>query len=106
MTPLFAAFQDELTKTAKLRAIGQFAKRLKESKDLRRAIGSSAILGAGTGAVTGALSDSDKSLAKRVAGGAGLGLVGGAITGGAFPGWFGSHSRFGADELARMGRRI
>ena len=104
MTSFTAGFQGELEKLAKIRAIANFAKRLHGSKGLREAIRRSAVLGAGTGAVTGALSESDKSLLHRMLGGAALGAVGGGVTGASFPGWFSRASMLAPDERRIMMR--
>lgn len=110
MGPMHEGFADELVKTAgRAGAIRRLVERINKSKDFRDAIRRSAVLGAGTGAATGALSgDKDKGLLRRALGGAALGAVGGGITGAAFPGWFTKAMRLAPDEvgpLARLGRR-
>lgn len=98
MDAFITGFQDEIVKTANLAA---FAKRLVNSKELRHAIRRSAVLGAGTGAVGGAIQGKgeDESRLKKILGGAALGGVGGALTGAAFPGWFHHSSMRAADEV-------
>jgi len=93
MAPFMNGFADELIKTARAGAIADFAVRLGKSKSLRDAIRKSTLLGAGTGALSGALSpDGDKGLLRRMAGSAVLGAAGGALTGSVMPGWFGPGS--------------
>ncbi len=98
MDPFITGFSDELVKTASLAG---FARRLANSKELRHAIRRSTILGAGTGAVGGAIQSKgeDESRLKKILGAAALGGVGGALTGAAFPGWFHHSSMRAADEL-------
>ena len=94
-------FQDELVKTAGLKGMRKYVKRLKKSKDLRSAIARSAALGGGTGALT-ALASGDKVLR-----GAAMGALGGSVAGGTFPGWFQRGSMHAPDEklLLRALRR-
>lgn len=98
MNPFLAGFADELVKTA---GLGNFMHRLSKSKELRHAIRRSALLGAGTGAIGGALQhkDPEESRLKKILGAALLGGAGGAVSGAAFPGWFHQHSMRAADEI-------
>lgn len=98
MNSFLAGFKDELVKTA---GLGNFMHRLSKSKELRHAIRRSALLGAGTGAIGGALQhkNPDESRLKKILGAALLGGAGGAVTGAAFPGWFHYHSMRAADEF-------
>ncbi len=88
-------------KVAGLGKVREFAERLGKSEELRHAIRRSALLGAGTGAIGGAIQSKspDESRIKKILGSALLGGVGGAVTGAAFPGWFHHQSMRAADEL-------
>jgi len=93
-------FSDELTKVARFRAVAKFLERIKRSPDLRASIRRSAALGAGTGAATGLLAgDENKGAVRRMLSGAAVGGLGGAITGSAFPGWFGKANMRAPDEV-------
>lgn len=95
-------FTDELVKTARLGSVAKFLKRVERSPALRASIRRSGLLGAGTGAATGAIAgDEDKSFLRRIAKGALVGGLGGVITGGAFPGWFGKSNMKASDEMRR-----
>jgi len=98
VNPFIQGFSDELVKTANLK---NFARRLVSSPELRHAIRRSAVLGAGTGAISGALQHKtpEESRLKKILGAALLGGAGGAVTGAAFPGWFSRHSMRAADEV-------
>jgi len=101
MSPFITGFQDELVKTAKLKGLRKYVKRLEKSKDLRGAIARSAALGGGTGALTAALGGDS------ILGGAAVGAAGGAVAGGTFPAWFQRSSMKAPDErlLRRALRR-
>jgi len=96
-------FSMELTKVARLGAVARYLERLNASKGLRSAIRRSALLGAGTGAVSNVMAgNSDQSTLRKLITGAAVGGIGGAVTGGAFPAWFGRSNMRAADELKRF----
>jgi len=101
MSHFTRGFQDELVKTARLKGVRKYVKRLKKSKDLRSAIARSAALGGGTGALT-ALAGGDNVLSSAV-----IGALGGSVAGGTFPAWFQRGSMRAPDEklLRRALRR-
>ena len=92
MSPFISGFQDELVKTARLKGVSKYVRRLKKSKELRSAILRSAALGGGTGALTAALGG------ENPLGAAALGALAGGVTGGTFPAWFGRGNMRAADE--------
>ena len=97
-----SGFGDELVKVARLRSVAKFLERIEKSPGLRASLKRSTLLGAGTGAATGLVAgDDDKGAIRRMVGGAAVGGLGGAITGGAFPGWFGRQNMRAADEVKR-----
>ena len=100
MSPLTSGFHDELVKTARIKGIRKFVKRLRTSKDLRGAIGRSTALGAGTGALTAALGGDS------VLRGAALGAAGGTVTGAAFPAWFSRSNMLAAGERRSLRRKL
>lgn len=98
MSWFVTGFADELTKLAGP-PTANLIERLRRSPELRKAIVRSTLLGAGTGAVTGAFThDKDSGRAKKVLTGAALGALGGGITGAVYPGWFDRRSRLASDE--------
>ena len=95
-------FTSELIKTARLKSVSKFLSRLEKSPGLRASIRRSTALGAGTGAATNLMAgDDDHGIIRRLASGAAVGGLGGAITGGAFPGWFGRSNMKASDEVKR-----
>ena len=100
-------FANELVKEAKLGSVSRFLKRIEKSPELRSSIRRSTLLGAGTGAATNVMAGNDEQgILRRLMGGAAVGAVGGGITGGAFPAWFGKSNMRAADEVKkRLGRR-
>lgn len=100
MSPFFVGFANELTKVA---GSGHLLERLRNSPELRRAIASGALLGAGTGATTGALSkkNENEDRAGKILRNAVMGAFVGGGTGAAFPAWFVRENRLAPDEILR-----
>lgn len=103
LTPFLSGFQDEMVKVAAVKSVARFLERLHKNPELRGAIARSAALGAGTGALTNLLhGDQDKGALRKILTGGAVGAAGGAVTGSAFPGWFGKSNMYTSQELAKL----
>jgi uncharacterized membrane protein YoaK (UPF0700 family) len=90
----------DLVGTDKTAGLGNLITRFSKSPGFRQAILRSTALGAGTGALGGALAakDPQQSRIEQILRSALLGGVGGAVSGAAFPGWFDRKSMLAHDE--------